>query len=153
MHRKAIWLVPVALALLALSVPAAAEDEACDGPQDIRATVHEDGILVEWDEWTFARAYEVYRAEGNGEPEQVAVTSGDNPMDGQVDPHQTSYFDEDVEPGTTYTYHVQALAPPPDTSDVCGEVSATAIPVFPTPLVGMAAAAAGAGMYVVLRRR
>lgn len=145
----AILLTP---ALLFATPVAAQEEDPCDGPQGIRATVQDDGILVEWEEWAFARAYDVQRAEGDGEFEVIAVTSGDNPLDGEADPHETSYFDADVTAGATYRYQVQALAPPPHMSDVCGSVEATAIPVLPTLMAAAIATVAATGAYAVTHR-
>lgn len=149
------YAIAAGLALLLFAVPATAQDgdETCDGPRNVRATVQDDGIFIEWDEWSFARAYDVYRAEGEGEFVRIGGTSGDNPEDGETEPHETSFFDSDVEAGTSYTYQVQALGPPPHKSEICSPVTATAIPFFPTVAAASAAAAVGLAGYVALRRK
>lgn len=154
--RTIPYAIAAGLTLLLFAVPATAQDgeETCDGPKNISATVQDDGILIEWDEWTFARAYDVYRAEGNGEFVVIGQTSGDNPNDGDAnEPHETSFFDSDVEAGASYTYKVQAYGPPPHMSDICGSVTATAIPVFPTIAAASAAAVVGLAGYVAVRRK
>ncbi|HET6398613.1 MAG TPA: hypothetical protein VFH47_03570 [Candidatus Thermoplasmatota archaeon] len=146
-----------------MAVPATAQDSpdqgACDGPKNIRATAVDHGIFVEWDEWEPARAYDVYRAEGDGEFVVVAKTNGDNPEDGDAnETHGLSFFDADVEAGVTYTYYVQAYGPPPHMSDICGSATATAhsateVPFFTGPLALGMGAVGLLGAAIVMGRR
>jgi hypothetical protein len=137
----------MALSALALGAQAQGPDEPCDGPENVQATANPDGtILVEW-------AYEVYRAVGDGPFEEIGQTSGHNPdvpgTDRGPEDHDTSFLDTNTTVGETYRYQIQAFGPPPHLSDICGEVTVTAIPVFPTAV----AAITGAGRALLAYRR
>ena len=95
---------------------------------------------MSWDAFAGATAYNVYRAEGSGDLELVATVTG------------TTFQDEDVVAGTTYTYTVTAMVGGVET-EACELVEITAIPVFPTLIAGALAGIAGIGSYAFLRRR
>lgn len=139
---------------LVAAAGASAQDVGCDGPQNVRATPLPDGNLVEWDRWSFARGYEIFRAVPGGEPEMIGFGGGHNSNNpNTTGEHDTEFLDEDVVPGQTYVYTVRALAPPPHISDFCGSATVTTIPVFPTLLAGAAATLAGVAGYGLAGRR
>lgn len=149
-------MIAVAGSLLTLvALPGAAGQEAdapCDGPQNVAATATAEGNVVTWDVYSFAHAYEVWRATGDGPFVEIGATQGDHPETPGGD-HDTDFLDEDVVAGETYTYQVRALATPPNVSEFCGSATVTAIPFFPGLASVVLASVAVLGAYGVQRRR
>ena len=122
--------------------------EPCEGeapeipcPPNVTATANSDGsILIDWDAVADVDGYIVYRAVGEGEFEMIATTNG------------TEHLDTDTEVGTTYSYYVTAFKGDFESED-CPVVMATAIPFFPTMLVGALALVGSVGAYAWFRRR
>lgn len=122
--------------------------EACDVPTEnppcppglIAAAVGSSGVNLTWSAVADVDAYAVYRAEGEGDFELIALVEG------------TAHLDEDVAPGVTYSYYVTAVVG--DTESVgCEDVSVTLVPFFPGMLVGALALVGGVAAYATLRRR
>lgn len=112
-------------------------------PPGVSATAESDGdVRLEWDAVENATQYRVYRAVGEGELEDYAWVPGDT----------TAFTDTDTVAGETYTYIVTAAFGSHE-SEICEEVTVTAIPLFPSALVGALAGAAALASLVVLRRR
>lgn len=149
--RHARWIAPFAIAAVLLTAAPAAAQEDAEGPcapDNVTATTTEEGILLTWNETEDAMSFQITR------------TGGGEEVDYNVDGSETSFLDTEVEAGVTYTYKVQAFvdqAPsmPGGTTlmDPCGEVEATAIPVFPTIVAAGLALVGGVGAYAGLRRR
>lgn len=127
--------------------------EPCEGPVvnppcptilGVEAT-SQDGnaaITLTWSAAAGAETYMVYRA----------LPGEDFELAGSVDGDTLTYRDEDVEAGVTYEYYVTAVIGGIE-SENCEVVEASAIPFFPTLLVGVVAVAGSVGAYVLLRRR
>lgn len=99
------------------------------------------GVLVSWGVNDFVHSYNVYRADVGGEPQLLA--SG---IVGQ------SHLDTTAEANATYEYYVTATRENGESplGDPC---TVTAIPEFPTLLVGALACVGAVAAYVALRRR
>lgn len=125
--------------------------EGCDSPPpvvpcpvilDVEAK-SDDGdatITLTWTGVANASAYVVYRAVDGEDFDQVGDTDA------------TTFVDADVEVGVTYEYYVTAVIGNNE-SVACEIVEASAIPFFPTLVVGAVAVAGSVGAYAWLRRK
>lgn len=126
--------------------------EPCDAPVvnppcpvivDVQAT-SEDGeatVTLDWSAVADADAYVVYRAVDGEDFEQVGETAGD----------VTMFTDTTVEAGVTYEYYVTVVVDGIE-SENCAVVEASAIPFFPSLLVGALAVFGSVGAYFWIRR-
>lgn len=98
--------------------------------------------FLEWEAVVGASGYNVYRAVDGGDFEyQVTIDT------------YTSYVDDHgIEVGVTYEYYVTAVVNGVE-SENCEIVEVTAIPFFPTLVIGAVAIAGSVGAYVMLRRK
>lgn len=114
------------------------ELEGCpSSPVDFHAVAHEDGSLT-------------IHADGLDRPAGLHRTvSGAMDFVHVTDLNEstTEFRDVDTEAGTTYTYGLRV------NGQVCEELEATAIPVFPNVAAGALAVAAAVGGYALMRRR
>ena len=97
-------------------------------------------ITVTWSAVEGADGYVVYRAVEGGEFEMVEATT------------DLTFVDEDVEAGLVYEYIVTAVIGNAE-SEGCESVSVTAIPFFPSLVVGALAMIGGVGAFTYMRRR
>lgn len=119
---------------------APSEDVPC--PPGVEAVAGGDGsVELSWSSVAGATQYRIYRAVGGGELDDLAY----------VDGATTSFTDSDTTVGETYTYVVTAVVGGFE-SEACEEVSVTAIPLFPSLAVALAAGAACLAGFVALRR-
>lgn len=108
--------------------------------EGVSCTPTASGVLVSWGVNDFVQSYNVYRADDGGEPSLLAS--------GIV---AQSYLDTTAEANATYQYYVTAMRENGESplSDPC---TVTAIPEFPTLLVGALACVGAVVAYVTLRR-
>lgn len=124
----------------------AAADPACappppDCPADLAAHANDDGsVTLTWTASAGAEDYYVMRMEDDESGwRRVAVTE------------ETTWTDEDTEPGKAYRYWVMAHAEGQWSMD-CAIVDATAVPFFGAPVLAALAVAGSVGAYAWLRR-
>lgn len=119
------------------------EEPRCVGPTNIQATANEDEtISLSWDGVNGEDGYNIYRQVGSGSFEFLA----------HVGAPSTTFLDDNVTAGITYTYTVTATFGEEE-SDRCDMAGATAIPVFPSLIAASMAVFASIGAYGFLRRR
>lgn len=119
----------------------APSEGVCPGPHGLAAEAHETHVGLAWDAVAGAEAYRVYRADGPGEAELIATIEG-----------ETTFKDEEVEAGSTYTYFVTALTADGET-EACSMMESTAMPVFPSLIAAVAGTIGAVGAYAIGRRR
>lgn len=134
--------------------PDCAEKDDCDHPPCPTGLTGQalpsGGIFMSWTLNSFSDV-KVYRAEGGGDFEQVAY----------LEFPTTKWIDHDTEAGTAYRYQVTAVGSHQYNSTVaaegespaCSTFEAASVPVFPSPVVGLATGGAAVAGYVALRRR
>ena len=114
---------------------------ACEGPTNVTAVANEnETVTVSWDGVADADSYNIYRAIGAGTMTFLASTTG------------TSYLDENVTNGVTYSYNVTAVIEG-DETDACETAQVTAIPDLPGVFAMALASAGGLAAYALVRRR
>lgn len=140
-YRYILLVVVGGVELLCPGPEVPVEEDPC--PTGLTARARGDGdVRVTFDPHPNATAHRVYRAEGDGDPGMVA----------ELGPDATEYLDEDTVPGTTYTYEVRSVFGDME-AEGCPTVEVTAVPVFPSAALGIAAPLAGVVAYAGLRRR
>ena len=117
------------------------QPDAPDCPAGVGATANDGGsITLSWTAADGATTYNVYRGPNADSMTLVGTTT------------ETSFTDETTEAGNTYTYRVTAVGPGGESED-CGVIEATAIPFFPSFVVGALALVGAVGAYAVVGRK
>lgn len=101
-----------------------------------------DTVELTWTSHSGAEGYALYRVDGAGE---APFKMADLPADA------TSYTDDSTEANHVYQYHLMVVIGGAEVP--CGMVEVTSIPDFPTVVGGTLATVAGAGAYLLARRR
>jgi hypothetical protein len=154
--------------LIVTTLAAAAVLAGCMAPPEgLTCRADSEGNHLSWDTVENATHYHVYRLPGESTDLPNATRIGTT--------EDTTFTDEDVVVGETYTYFVTAAAPWSDEElDVLEDMAeedetfivpeenesfpsepciVTAVPVFASPVLGAIALAGCVGAYVVLRKR
>ena len=112
-----------------------------DCPEDLVAIPQADGsVLLTWGEVDAAVEYGVYRGVGEGEMVFLDSTT------------DTEYLDTTTAVGQTYSYTVTAFDGVLE-SKGCAKVTTTAIPFFPSALLGAVAVVGSVGAFAWMRRK
>lgn len=114
--------------------------QPCDGPENIEATPEREANAVNWSSVEDADNYTLYRSEGGASFEEIAVTEA------------TSFLDENVTVGESYTYRVTATIDNEETA-FCDQATVVAIPDLGTIFAVSMASLTGLAGYATYRRR
>lgn len=109
-------------------------------PTNLQATAESDGdVRLTWDTAEGAVSYNIYRTVEGGDFDYLATTT------------DTTYTDTTTEVGVTYEYIVTAFDGESESVD-CDSVTVTAIPFFPSLMVGAVALAGSVGAFALISR-
>lgn len=109
-------------------------------PQDLNCVAQEGRVRLTWEDVPQATSYNVYRAAGSGGFILLASTTMER------------YDDTTAANGQVYRYRVTAVSAGGESAP-SEECTATAIPLFPSLLVGAFAAVGAVGAFRLMRRR
>lgn len=132
---KTFWVEPCDETLASPPCPTVTRAEAS-------ATDGSNHVTLGWAPTPEADAYVVYRALELGEFEAVGDVGGD----------VTMFVDTGTVAGTTYEYYVTAVIDGVE-SEACAMVKVTAVPFFPSAIVGALVLVGAVGAYAALRRK